>query len=120
MASPTEAGPSSEFGPLNIRVANTFLSRLRGLLFRRPMSISEGLLIVPCSSIHTFFMRYDVDVVFLDRSCRIRKIIPRLKPWRAAFSRRSHQVLELAAGGAEARGLVVGSLYKFNLTDGNC
>jgi uncharacterized membrane protein (UPF0127 family) len=53
------------------------------------------------------FMRFAIDVVFLDRDHRVLKIVPNLKPWRAAAARRAHAALELAAGECERRGLRV-------------
>lgn len=103
MTAPKKPSPQ-----LNIRVANTFPSRLRGLLFRPQMEVGEGLLLAPCSSIHTFFMRYEIDVVFLDRSCCVRKIVPHVKPWRAAGCRGAYQVLELPGGAAQVYGLAIG------------
>jgi uncharacterized membrane protein (UPF0127 family) len=67
----------------DILLATSFSERLIGLMFKeRPPKGSNGLLIDPCNSIHTCFMRYPIDVIFLDASNKIIKIIYRLKPWR--------------------------------------
>ncbi|MES2950568.1 MAG: DUF192 domain-containing protein [Pseudomonadota bacterium] len=100
--------PPSTPMPLDVRRADGFLSRLGGLLVLSPLSDGQGLLLVPCSSVHTAFMRYAIDVVFLDRAGVVKKIVPGLKPWRAAACPGAHQTLELAAGQAEQRGLAVG------------
>ncbi|HEY1366818.1 MAG TPA: DUF192 domain-containing protein [Gaiellaceae bacterium] len=89
-------------------IADGFLSRLRGLLGRRELPRGEGMLFRPTSSVHTSFMRFPIDVVFLDRELAVTKIVARLKPWRAAAARRSHIALELAAGEADRRRLTVG------------
>lgn len=83
---------------LVIRRADTFLARLTGLLLSPPPAPGEALLITPCAAVHTAFMRYPIDVVFLDRAGVIRKTVPHLLPWRIAACRGAHQVLELAAG----------------------
>ena len=79
--------------------ADTWNSRNKGLLGRSGMEPEEGLWIVPCPMIHTFFMAFPVDVLFLDEKLRVRKVIENLKPWRISpwvFSACS--VLELAGG----------------------
>jgi uncharacterized membrane protein (UPF0127 family) len=87
---------------LRVRHANTFVRRLAGLLFLAPLQGGEGLLLVPCASVHTAFMRYAIDVVFLDRAGVIQKVVPTLKPWRVAACAGAYQTLELAAGRAAA------------------
>ena len=93
---------------LTVRRADRFLGRLAGLLFSSPLQPGQGLLLVPCASVHTAFMRYSIDVIFLDREGRICRIVPRLAPWRAAASIGAHQALELAAGEAARLGLQAG------------
>ena len=83
-------------------------TRLKGLLGRRGLGDGEGLLIRPTGSIHMFFMRFAIDAVFLDRELRVLKVVPDLKPWRMAARRGAKQVLEIAAGEAERRGLEPG------------
>src|SRR5207253_3120640 len=89
-------------------VADTFLPRLRGLLGRRGLAPGEGLLLRPCSSIHTMFMRFAVDVVFLDRELRVVHVVPNLRPWRLAASKGARSVLELAAGESDPRRIRAG------------
>jgi uncharacterized membrane protein (UPF0127 family) len=89
-------------------VASTFVTRLRGLLGRRGLAAGEGLLIRPTNSIHTFFMRFPVDVVFLDRHGVVVKIVSNLRPWRIAAAARARDVVELRAGEASARGIRLG------------
>lgn len=95
---------------LAIRRADRFFSRLAGLLFLPPLQPGHGLLLVPCASVHTAFMAYAIDIVFLDRAGRIQKIVPRLAPWRTAASVGAYQTLELAAGEAARLGLQAGQL----------
>jgi uncharacterized membrane protein (UPF0127 family) len=89
-------------------VADQALPRMRGLLGRRSLPSGEGLLLQPAPSIHTAFMRFAIDVVFLDRDLRVVKVVEALPPWRAASARRARSTLELAAGEASARGIRTG------------
>jgi uncharacterized membrane protein (UPF0127 family) len=83
----------------HVKLADTFLSRLIGLMFSKDLGHSKGLLIAPCNSIHTFFMRYSLDIVFLDRKFRVIKVIYDMRPWRMSWLYFSaHQVLEMKAG----------------------
>jgi hypothetical protein len=90
-------------------VASSLRARTRGLLGRTGLGPGEGMLITRTSSIHTAFMAFPIDAVFLDRGLRVRKIVASLRPFRAAFGFRSRQVLELAAGEAARAGISVGS-----------
>jgi uncharacterized membrane protein (UPF0127 family) len=90
------------------RVAATFATRLRGLLGRRELAPEEGLLIRPASSIHTFFMRFSIDVVFLDGGGHVLKLVSDVRPWRIALARGARETLELPAGRATAAGLAIG------------
>jgi uncharacterized membrane protein (UPF0127 family) len=89
-------------------VADRMLSRMKGLLGRKGLAAGEGMLIRPAPSIHTFFMRFPIDVVFLSRQGEVLKIAENVSPWRARSCRHSYAVLELAAGEAGRRGLAVG------------
>lgn len=93
---------------LVIRRADTFLARLTGLLLSPPPAPGEALLITPCAAVHTAFMRYPIDVVFLDRAGVIRKSVAHLSPWRIALCRGASQTLELAAGEIHRQGLRAG------------
>jgi uncharacterized membrane protein (UPF0127 family) len=89
-------------------LAETALTRMRGLLGRRELPSGEGILLRPASSVHMAFMRFSIDAVFLDRDLRVVKIAADLRPWRAAGSRGDKAVLELPAGEAKKRGLTAG------------
>ena len=84
--------------------ADTSSSRRKGLLKRTGLREGEGLWIVPCEAIHTFFMKFAIDVVFLDKKRRVVKTVNRLRPWRLALSWRGRTVLELPAGTVERTG----------------
>ena len=92
----------------NCMIADNPWRRLRGLLGRRSLAAGEGLLLRPSPSIHTWFMRFAIDVVFLDRDLRVLRVVDSLRPWRFAGCRGASAVLELAAGEARARGVSVG------------
>jgi uncharacterized protein len=86
---------------LAIRVerASTLFGRMRGLLGRRELPEGEALLIEPCASIHTLFMRFQIDAVFLSRELRVVRAISGLRPWRATrFHRRAAMAVELPEG----------------------
>jgi hypothetical protein len=87
------------------RVADRPFARMRGLLGRRSLPNGEGVLLRPTSSIHTFFMRFPIDVVFLDQELCVMTVVPELAPWRMASRRGARAVLELAAGECERRSL---------------
>jgi uncharacterized protein len=89
-------------------VADRMLPRMKGLLGKRELSAGEGILIQPAPSIHTFFMRFPIDVVFLAKNGEVMKIAPNVGPWRMRSCRRAFAVLELPAGEAEQRGITVG------------
>jgi uncharacterized membrane protein (UPF0127 family) len=91
-------------------LAETALTRMRGLLGRRSLPSGDGILLKPASSVHMAFMRFAIDAVFLDRDMRVVKIAADLKPWRAAGARGSKSVLEIPSGEAERRGVTVGDL----------
>jgi uncharacterized membrane protein (UPF0127 family) len=93
---------------VRVTLASSFWQRLRGLLGRRALASNEGLLLAPCTNVHTFWMRFPIDAVFLDREGQVLAIAAQLKPWRAAAAWRAHSCLELAAGGADRIGLRVG------------
>jgi uncharacterized protein len=86
-------------------LAETPLARLRGLLGRSDLPAGEGLLLRPAGSVHTAFMRFPIDVVFLDRADKVLKVAHELPPWRMASCRGARAVLELPAGEASKRGL---------------
>jgi uncharacterized protein len=86
-------------------LAETVFTRLRGLLGRSGLSSEEGMLLRPAASIHTAFMRFTIDAVFLDKENRVVKVAAEIRPWRAAACRGARAVLELSAGEAAKRGL---------------
>jgi uncharacterized membrane protein (UPF0127 family) len=92
----------------NCVLADTFMRRARGLLGRSKLEPGDGIVLRPEWSVHTFFMRFAIDVVFVDADQVVVKISSRLKPWRTAICKGAHEVIELAAGECERLGLRVG------------
>lgn len=85
-------------------LAQTMIDRMIGLMGKENMNGFDGLLIKPCNSIHTFFMRFPIDVIFLTKEFKVVKVVENLKPWRMTgiyFS--SAQVLELEGGTLKGR-----------------
>ena len=86
-------------------LAETPFARMRGLLGRRSLGSEEGILLRPAASIHTWFMRFPIDAVFVDRELAVVDVAASVKPWRTRARRGAHAVVELAAGEAERRRL---------------
>jgi uncharacterized protein len=89
-------------------VADTTLRRIRGLLGRRELSPGDGIVLRPGWSIHTAFMFFPIDVAFVNADQVVVKVVQNLKPFRASVCRGARDVVELAAGEAERRGLKPG------------
>lgn len=89
------------------RLADTPMARVKGLLGRRGLAEDEGLLLAT-GAIHTSFMRFPIDVAFLDRNFVVLRLIRSLRPWRIGWVRNAHAVVELPAGALERVGLNVG------------
>jgi uncharacterized membrane protein (UPF0127 family) len=92
---------------------------MRGLLGRRGLESGEGLLLRPTGSVHTFFMRFPIDVVFLSREGEVLKVARALPAWRTAAARRAKAVLELAADDAERREIRVGTRLDLSVLAGS-
>lgn len=93
----------------SIRPADTFWRRLSGYLGRRPPTQGEGLLLSPCDAIHTMGMAFDLDVIFLDETGQVLRIIRGLKPWRITKKiPGARHVLEVPPGTVDETGTQVG------------
>ena len=91
-------------------VADTALTRMKGLLGRSTLPSGEGILLEPAWSIHTAFMRFPIDAVFLGKDYRVVDVRSNLGPWRMASCRGAKAVLELRAGDAQRIGIEVGDV----------
>lgn len=85
---------------IDLRRADHFWVRLKGLLGLRGLAPASALLLEPCYAIHTCFMSFSIDAVFLCRKGEVLAVYEHLAPYRAASHRRARYCLELAAGGA--------------------
>ncbi len=93
-----------------VRTADTRLTRLVGLMGRRGMGEQEGLWIRPCRGIHTMWMRFPIDAIFLDETMTVVAVRERVAPWRMTrVFREADSVLELPAGRARASGIAPGA-----------
>ncbi len=82
----------------SVEVADRGSTRRKGLLGRDNLPAGEGLWIVPCESVHTFFMRFSIDLVYVDRTLKVRKVRSSVPPWRLSACLSAHSVIELAPG----------------------
>jgi uncharacterized membrane protein (UPF0127 family) len=87
-----------------VTVADTSATRNAGLLHHKSLPPGEGLWIVPCLSVHTFFMKFAIDLVYLDKRLRVRKVRHAVPAWRVSACLRAHSVLELPAGSVAPTG----------------
>jgi uncharacterized membrane protein (UPF0127 family) len=94
-------------------IADTSAKRRTGLLKHTSLEPGEGLWIAPCEGVHTFGMKFPIDVIFLNRKRKILKIRPNMVRARMALSLRAHSVLELPAGTIEKTGTQVGDQLEF-------
>ncbi len=78
--------------------AETSAARRTGLLKHSKLDEGAGLWIIPCESVHTFFMKFAIDLVYLDREHRVRSVVRALVPWRLSMCLSAHSILELPPG----------------------
>jgi len=98
------------------RIAGTSADRRRGLLETESLRPGDGLWIAPCEAIHTLGMKWPIDVIFLDKNYRVRKVAADLLPWRIAICWTAASVLELPAGVLLRSGTQIGDTLAFHLT----
>jgi uncharacterized protein len=98
-------------------IADTSAKRRRGLLKHTSLERGEGLWIAPCEGVHTFGMKFPIDVIFLSRKKQVLKTRPAMVKRRIAFSLRAYSVLELPAGTLAETGTVAGDQLEFEKYD---
>jgi uncharacterized membrane protein (UPF0127 family) len=98
-------------------LADTSAKRRTGLLKHTELKSGEGLWIVPCESVHSFFMKFTIDVLYLDRMKKVRGIRAEMKPWRVSACLPAHSVLELPAGTIAQTGTQKGDQMAFEKKD---
>jgi hypothetical protein len=94
-------------------IAKTFFERLTGLMFRRSISPEEALIFYNVSSIHMFFMRFPIDVLYLSKEMKVIKIKHSLLPWRMSGCFGAKITVELPAGKAKANLVKIGDTLEF-------
>jgi uncharacterized membrane protein (UPF0127 family) len=97
-----------------VKIANNVFSRMIGLLNRSNLEQGEGLLIIPCNSIHSIGMKFNFDAVFLDKNNKVQHLIKDIKPWKVLpviFS--AHSTLELPAGTIDIAEIKVNDYLEF-------
>jgi uncharacterized protein len=100
----------------NAELADTSASRRKGLLTREALYPGQGLWIVPCGAIHTIGMRFSIDVLYLDRKRRVKKIRAGVTPWRVSMCLLAHSVLELPTGSIARTRTQAGDQLEFQLS----
>src|ERR1700687_924318 len=95
-------------------VADTSAKRRTGLLKHQRLEPGEGLWISPCESVHTFFMKFAIDLVYLDKQKKVRKVRHAVPPWRLSACLAAHPVLELPAGSVAPTGTERGDQLAFD------
>lgn len=96
-----------------VRMADHYFSRLMGLMGKPSLPPQEGLWILPCSDIHSCFMRFEFDAIFVDKQNKVLHLVERMKPWRISkLVRGGRAVLELPAGTIAASGTEIGDIIE--------
>jgi uncharacterized membrane protein (UPF0127 family) len=97
-----------------LEVADSGPKRNKGLLGRKALSAGAGLWITPCESVHTFFMQFPIDLVYLDRKNRVRKVCHSVPAWRISVCLSAHSILELPSGTIRTTQTQAGDTLEFS------
>jgi hypothetical protein len=97
-----------------LEVADSGPKRNKGLLGRESLAPGGGLWILPCEAVHTFWMRFSIDLIYLDRKKRIRKLVSELPPWRLSACLTAQSVVELPAGTIRNARTQIGDTLEFS------
>jgi uncharacterized membrane protein (UPF0127 family) len=92
----------------DVELALTRRARRQGLLQRASLSPHAALVLAPCFMVHTAFMQFDIDVIFVDRQGTVKHLVKRLPPWRMTACRHAYATIELAAGTLDQHDVAVG------------
>jgi uncharacterized protein len=101
----------------HVEVADRASTRRKGLLGRNNLPPGDALWIVPCESVHTLFMRFSIDIVYLDRNLKVRKVRSNVPPWRLSACLSAHSVVELASGTIQTTRTRRGDQLEFSAND---
>jgi hypothetical protein len=94
--------------------AGTAKTRNKGLLGRAGLLPGEALWIAPCESVHTFFMKFPIDLVYIDRQKKVKKVRSNVGPWRLSACLSAHSIIELPAGVVQATRTAPGDQLEFS------
>ncbi|MFH1519210.1 MAG: DUF192 domain-containing protein [Candidatus Omnitrophota bacterium] len=97
---------------LYAKCADNFFLRLKGLMFRKAINSEEALIFYQAASIHTFFMRFSLDLVFLDKKMQVIKIYRTLPPGRVVFCSSAYLAIELPPDKISQKGLEIGDILE--------
>ncbi|MES9970360.1 MAG: DUF192 domain-containing protein [Candidatus Thiodiazotropha sp.] len=113
-----EGGSESKMPPnLTVQMADSYFSRLRGLMGKKSMGDTGGLLLKKCSAVHTIGMRYTLDLVFMDKSGKVLKCTEGVKPFRTASARGAYYTLELNQGMIQKQDIKVDDRFELNAVE---
>ncbi len=102
------------------RIAQNFFTRLKGLLGKSDLEAGRGLLLKPCRSVHTCFMRFPIDVIFIDKDGEVLHLVENLKPFKTTpLVRKAYCALELPTGTVSKTGTSIGDKIIINRSDTN-
>jgi uncharacterized membrane protein (UPF0127 family) len=101
----------------NVDLAGHSGDRRKGLLGKTGLGPDEGLWILPCEAVHTFFMKFPIDLIYIDQDRVVRKVRSSVPAWRLSGCLSAHSVLELAAGTIERTQARIGDRLEFVETD---
>lgn len=96
-------------------IANTSATRQKGLLGRTGLPEGGGLWIVPCESVHTFFMKFPIDLVYINRGKVVTKVCPGVRPWRISACFSAHSIIELPVGAIHRSRTTPGDQLEFEI-----
>lgn len=94
-------------------VARSGTKRSKGLLGRKGLGPGEGMWIIPCEAVHTFFMQFPIDLIYIDRKNKVRKVRPSVPAWRISGCLSAHSVLELPVGAIRNSHTEPGDILEF-------
>lgn len=97
---------------LRLSKANNYWQRLKGWMFKHSVVFDDALWITPCNSIHTFFMNFPIDVIFLGGGGEVIRCCPNVVKRRLRMVRKADSVIELSAGAIATLGIVEGDLIE--------
>lgn len=109
----TKAEPISR----KAKIADSFFLRFKGLMFKKAISEEEALIFYNAPSIHTFFMRFPIDLAFLDKKMQVIRIYESLSPWKAVFCPKSFSVIEFPPHRTSQKSLEIGDILDFEPID---